>query len=498
MAKILVAECKQEISSFNPVPSYYDDFYTMRGREILDVHRGGVSEMAGAIGVFCARPDIELVPSYSARARTSAGTLAGPDYERIAREFLDAIEAAPAVDAVYFSLHGAMAAENEPDPEGHLLAETRRILGERVPIAISLDLHAVLTDRMLEHVDGLTVFHTYPHRDMHDTGERAARLLLRIMDGEVRPVTARVFIPALVRGDELITDTGQLGRFIRAAQAMEATDKGLAGGMLIGNPFTDVPELGSSSFVTTDDDPELAESNALEMASGFWEVHEELHAEHFGLEEAIRIAAETPGTTIFTDAADAPSSGATGDSNAILRGLIEAGYSRPALIPIVDAAAVQAAHEAGVGATTTVPVGGTLDPGRFQPVTIEAKVRMLADGQYKSEYSGRPTDAGPSAVLTSGSITLVVTSRTVSLTDRSLFLGHGQNPRHFDAIVVKSPHCRAEFFSAWASKVMTVDVPGATSANLPTLGHTVVRRPIFPLDEGLVFAPKAQIYRRHR
>ena len=454
--------------------------------------------MAGALGVFDARPDVEMVPTYSARSRTSAGTLAAPDWSRIAREFLGAVGAASAVDAVYFSLHGAMAAETEPDPEGHLLAETRRILGERVPIVISLDLHAVLTDRMLEHVDGLTVFHTYPHRDMHDTGERAARLLLRIMDGEVKPVTARVFIPALVRGDELITDTGQLGRFIRSAQAVEATNKGLAGGMLIGNPFTDVPELGSSSFITSDNDQELAERKALEMANGFWEVRRELHAVHYGLEEAIGFATETPGTTIFTDAADAPSSGATGDSNAILRGLIAAGYSRPALIPVVDAPAVQAAREAGVGATITVPVGGTLDPGRFEPVTIEAQVRMLADGKYKSEYSGRPTDAGPTAVLETGSITLVVTSRTVSLTDRSLFLGHGQNPRHFDAIVVKSPHCRAEFFSAWASKVMTVDVPGATSANLPTLGHTVVKRPIFPLDEGVEFAPQAQVYRRGR
>ncbi|MBI3959449.1 MAG: M81 family metallopeptidase [Chloroflexi bacterium] len=58
------------------------------------------------------------------------------------------------MDAVYFSLHGAMTAANELDPEGYLLAETRKILGERIPIVISLDLHGILTQRMLAHTDG--------------------------------------------------------------------------------------------------------------------------------------------------------------------------------------------------------------------------------------------------------------------------------------------------------------------------------------------------------
>ena len=498
MPTILVAECKQEVSSFNPLPSHYGDFRTDWGEDILHLHRGGILEMGGALSVFDARPDVHLVPTYSARARTSAGTLATADFRRIATEFLDPLRETPGVDGVYFSLHGAMAAEDEPDPEGYLLTEARKNLGERVPIVISLDLHAVLTDRMLEQSDGLTSLHTYPHQDFFDTGVRAANLLLKILDGQTRPVTARVFIPALVRGDELITETGLLGRFIRQAQGIQAAPHGLAAGMLIGNPFTDVPELGSCSYATTDNDPKLAEANALGLARGFWEVRHALHAELFSLDEAMRIAIETPGTTILTDAADAPSSGATGDSNAILRGLLNAGYSRPALLPIVDAPAVQAAMAAGIGATIRVPLGGTLDPGRFEPLTLEADVRMLSDGHYSSEYSDRRTDAGPTAVLGAGPITIVVTSRTVSLTDRSLFLAHGQDPKRFGAIVVKSPHCRAEFFSAWASKVMTVDVPGSTSANLPYLGHTKVRRPIFPLDEGVTFAPKARVFQRGR
>jgi microcystin degradation protein MlrC len=98
-----------------------------------------------------------------------------------------------------------------------------------------------------------------------------------------------------------------------------------------------------------------------------------------------------------------------------------------------------------------VMLGGALDP-RFEPVAVQARVRMLGDGQYPTEYSGTTTDAGNTAVLEVGSITIIVTSRSVSLTDRSLFLAHGQDPQRYNLVVVKSPHTRYDYFEAWAAK----------------------------------------------
>src|SRR5574342_50717 len=218
MPSILIAERKQEVASFNPALSHYEDFSTSFGEDVIARHRGVGSEVAGALSVFDARADLRLRPAYSARSITSGGLLATADWERIAREFLSGVRNAGPVDAVYYSLHGAMASETEDDPEGYLLAETRKILGEQAPIVASLDLHGVLTDRMLQHADAVVMYHTYPHVDFFETGARAARLLLRILAGEVRPVTAAVTIPALVRGDELITETGLLGKIIRAAE----------------------------------------------------------------------------------------------------------------------------------------------------------------------------------------------------------------------------------------------------------------------------------------
>lgn len=493
--RILLGECKQEVSSFNPALSHADDFAFSHGQEVIAVHQGAHSEMSGALGVFVARDDIALVPAYSARAITSGGTLAAADWRRIAGEFLDAVRQAPPVDAVYFSLHGAMAAEGEGDPEGYLLAETRKIVGERIPIVISLDLHGILTDRILEHTDALTAYHTYPHVDMYETGARAARLLLRIMDEGVRPATAVVKIPALVRGKELITETGLFGALVRRCEAIEASAGGFSAGMFIGNPFTDVPDLRSNSLVVTDD-PERSAREALQLAEDFWAMRERLHEDLTPLAEAVRLAQATTRTVVMMDAADATSSGASGDSNAILRALMDANYTGTALIPIIDPRAAAAAFAAGVGNPVRTEVGGAFDPARFPPLAVEGRVHLLAEGRFIAEFNNMEADSGPTAVIKAGGYTLVLGSRPVNLHDRSFYFAHGQDPKQFDCVVVKSPHCKPHMYADWCARLINVDAPGSTSANLPSLGHTVCARPIFPLDADVTFTPRAQIFQR--
>ncbi len=390
-----------------------------------------------------------------------------------------------------------MASECEHDPEGWLLAETRRIVGERVPIVVSLDLHGILTDRMLEQSDAIVAYHTYPHVDFFETGQRAAELLLKIIDGTARPVTAKVAIPALVRGDELITATGLFGESIRLAQAAERGPGGLSAGMFIGNPFTDVPALQTYSFVVTDNDPDTAQREALRIAEMFWSHHERMFVPLKSLAEMQQIAlAHRQGTLGLVDAADATSSGASGDSNAVLRALVECGFKGRTLLPIVDAPAVLQAQAAGVGATIRTAVGGTLDAGRFRPLAITAQVMGLSDGRFRSESFGEEWFAGPTAVLQSENFTLVVSSRAVNLYDRSFFLAHQQDPQQFDAVVIKSPHCQPHMYAQWCTQMVNIDAPGSSSANLPYLGHKRCPRPIFPLDANVVFQPQARIFRR--
>jgi microcystin degradation protein MlrC len=258
-----------------------------------------------------------------------------------------------------------------------------------------------------------------------------------------------------------------------------------------------VPDLRSNSLVVTDD-PARSAREARRLAEDFWAVRERLHEDLTPLDVAVRIAKETAGTVVMMDAADATSSGASGDSNAVLRALMEADYAGTALIPIIDPHAAAAAFAAGVGNPVRTPVGGAFDPARFPPIMVEGRVHLLAEGRFLAEFNAMEAYSGPTAVVKAGGYTLVLGSRPVSLHDRSFYFAHGQDPRQFDCVVVKSPHCKPHMYADWCTRLINVDAPGSTSANLPSLGHTVCARPIFPLDENVRFTPQVQVFQRNR
>ena len=66
MPRILIVECMQEISSFNPVPSQYENFHIERGKEML-AQEGLNTALGGALPVLRAA-GMEPVFSISARA----------------------------------------------------------------------------------------------------------------------------------------------------------------------------------------------------------------------------------------------------------------------------------------------------------------------------------------------------------------------------------------------------------------------------------------------
>jgi len=141
-------------------------------------------------------------------------------------------------------------------------------------------------------------------------------------------------------------------------------------------------------------------------------------------------------------------------------------------------------------------LGGQFDPRRFPPMPVRATVALLSDGRGRSETSGRPFEAGPTAVLRFDNFTVLAMSRPVGLPDRALYWANGLEPRNFDLIVVKCPHTEYHMFDAWVEKNFNIDAPGATSADLRSLGHTICARPIYPLDEGVAFTPAPVLYHR--
>ncbi|MBQ16550.1 MAG: microcystin degradation protein MlrC [Planctomycetaceae bacterium] len=490
--RILVAEFKQETSSFNPQLTRYADFHQLHGEELLAARRGTQTEIAGALQVFDDSP-IDVIPVGGMAAwAVSGGPICEPDLQRLTDEFCAAVEAHRDVDAVLFCLHGAMAGEREGDPEGRMLARARELLGHDKPLVISLDLHAILTFQMTLCAPVVVPFHTYPHVDYFETGQRAAGILLRLLEGDIAPTTSMTALPMLVRGDELLTESGLLGDAIRVCRELEDSEKGLSAGVFIGNPFTDVPGLGSWAMACTDGDQDLADQTSRDVARFLWEHRHRLVADLVSLDESIAIANASEGLCVFSDAADATASGASGDSNAILAGLLgsDPSVSTPfqgkALLSIVDAPAAQLACGTPVGNTVQLSLGGTRDPDRFTPLPVTATVLSTHEGEFVYE-NGKPESAGATAVLRMttphGEVDALVTQRSVYVVGRNVYTAHGLDPVDYDLVVAKSPNGFRTHYESIATTIVPVDVPGSTSANLKSLPYSRCPRPIFPLDE---------------
>ena len=149
--RILVVELKQETSSFNPQLTLYEDFHQAHGDDLLSARRGTDTEIAGALDVFD-ESDLTVEPLGGMAAwAVSGGPIRDTDLDRLIDEFTASVATHPDLDGAYFCLHGAMAGEQEGDPEGRVLQGAREILGDELPVVVSLDLHGIFTTRMQQN-----------------------------------------------------------------------------------------------------------------------------------------------------------------------------------------------------------------------------------------------------------------------------------------------------------------------------------------------------------
>ena len=481
---------KQETASFNPVMSGYGSFAVCRGEDIVRGFASSDTEIAGLLAELGTAEGPEVVPGWFAEA-VPGGCIDQAALDRLTAELVESVAAMGPVAGMVVVLHGAMAGSADPDPEGTILRGIRKLVGD-APVVCTIDLHAVITDRMLEAADCLVPFHTYPHTDQRSTGRRAARVLLSLLGGASRPAITRVRIPLLVRGDELLTDSGLFGRAVAECREMESEGTAVAAGVVIGNPFTDVPDLATNVLIAAEGGRRKeAAGRAVELARFMWDHRRRFVADLVGVEEALDVVAATQGLTVLSDAADATSSGASGDSTCLLGALLRREWTRRSLVPVVDAAAAGAACAAGEGAQIDLEVGGSLDARRHRKVALRARVQGVYGGRFTYE-NGRAEDAGPTAVVRAGACTLLITSRPVYVVGQAVYRAHGLDPASFDAVVVKSPNGFRTYYERIADRIVAVDCPGSTSAVLTSLPYAACRRPVFPLDPDTTFEPEIQ------
>lgn len=488
MSKVAIGLFMQESHSFTPIPCTWAQFeagYICRGTDIFPRFQRTQSEIAGAVATAEQR-EIEIIPLMACYA-VSGGLIVRQVFEVLLHEMLEHLRRELPVDGVFLALHGGMVAEQADDATGHILEAVRAMVGANIPIAASLDLHANVTRKMGRAADILVGYHTFPHVDMYECGARAMELLADCIGGKIRPVMALQRLPMILTAENSATTHGPYAEIMQQVVEVEKKPGVLSGSAFSVQPWLDLPDVGCSVIVITDGDLPLAEQEADRLADSFWAKRRAFDAQLIPLDEAIhRAVAAKCGPVIFSDGADAPSSGAPGDSTAILKALLEAKVEVETLINIVDSQAVHAAIQAGVGSEITLTVGAKSTTLFWSPVEITGRVRLISDGAFRFKgpgFRGVEFQRGRTVVLQVGSIYLEIMEHPVFQWDPELYRSVGLEPCDARIVVVKSPTGFRAAYEPIAAQILLVDAPGVCSSNLHSFPWKHLRRPCYPMDE---------------
>lgn len=488
--RVAIGLLVQEVNHFSPVPTTLEQFelYGIRyGEEVID-HYATAGELAGFFQVAREEGDLELVPIMAAWAMP-AGKLDSQTHLFLKSRMLEQLRKAGGVDGILLALHGAMSAEDESDVEGALLESIRNEWGWGTPIVITLDHHANITKRVVRLVDALAGYHTEPHLDARETGIKAAGIILGILRGEIKPTLGWRKLPMIATGN-LLAPEGPLGDFFAEAEELEKRDDVLAVSIFPEFPYSDTPELGWTVTAVTNDCLDLAQGIADRFAKGLWvRRHEFLPEKRPSPREAVGYALESEGGPfVLGDYGDNTVGGATGDSTAVLRELLATDFEGKAIVSVVDPQAVATCAGAGVGATVSLEVGGSIDRLHYQPVQVTGRVKTLGDGKYKA-WGDVEVTMGRAAVLETGNIYILLSELASPNVDPNIYRSVGLDPEEAKIVLVKCAYNFREYYRALAKEMIVVDSPGVTWQNLRARAHEFrfAPRPLFPLDEDVAF-----------
>ncbi len=405
------------------------------------------------------------------------------------------LAAAEGVDGVLLHLHGAMVTESNEDGEGELLERLRRRIGPQVPVVVTLDLHANVTDRMCRNVQALVPYRTYPHIDGYERAHQGAALLERAMAGEIRPRMVLARRPLLTGLNHGRTQEGPMLELIQRSEKLEADGDVLCVSVCSGFQLADIHDIGPTVAVAYDEGADPGGRHATRVAEAFmdfaWNTRDYESVHPTPVPEAMAMAKSGEGRPgkplVIADPADNPGGGGYGDSTVLLGAMIAADLQNAIFHPIVDPAVVREAMAAGVGATITTRLGGKTDPSLGGgPLAVSARVRLLFDGQFIAwgpMGGGTPRDTGPTAVLQIGGITVVVITNNQQTNDLGYFTSVGIDPARASTIGLKSAHHFRAAFEPIARQVIVVDSGALCARDVSKLPFRNVRRPIWPLDQ---------------
>lgn len=490
MTRIFLAGIFHETHSFTDDRTGIECFTIHRGQALLD-RIGDGSQVDGFLSTAKAK-GWQVVPGATYLCGAS-GMVDHAVFEAFWGEIKPVLVEAigTGLDGIFLSLHGAMVTTQLQDPDGELLARIRALDGaQTLPIFGVFDLHATLTQEMMQLSDGLVCYRQCPHDDTYESAVRATALLARCLDTGIRPKQHALVTPIVWPPTGTGTRDGPMYALEQRARQIEQDVPGvLAVNVVAGYAFADVHDAGLAFGIITEGDDEAAKKALQDLAAIAWQQRAGGIPEEFELDDILANFKPNPkGPVLLVEPADNIGGGAPGDCTDVMRALLKHDVPGAGVV-IADPVAVRALERVPVGGHATIAIGGKKSRLDLGPVTLEVALISRSDGRFELEdiksqivVLGRKIDMGQTAVVRHRGLTILLTSKRLAPMDLGQWRSQGIDPEKLSAIGIKAAVGHRRAYDPIASASYTVRTRGPCTSDIKTLPYRRIRRPVYPLD----------------
>jgi microcystin degradation protein MlrC len=477
----------QESNTFIGQPTtlaHFEQELLVTGEAVRERLAGTHHEVAGMFHALAEHGE-EAVPIFAARA-VPFGVIEAAAIERLLTLLFAELDRAGKLDGILVAPHGATVSETYPDVDGHWLSELRRRVGPDLPLIGTLDPHANLSPAMIAATTALIAYRTNPHLDQRARGIDAARMMIDTVRGKLRPTMAAAFPPLAINIEKQHTAEEPCHAAYRFADQQLADEKLLMNSIVLGFPYADVAEMGSSTIAVTNNDPPLARQLADDLAGYLWQHRDDFAGTFISVEEALDRAEGMSGPVCLLDMGDNVGGGSPGDGT-LLATAIHARKLPRSFVLLCDPDSVAQAQALGEWGSGRFRVGGKSDNRHGPPLDLEATVAGLYDGLFEEpqpRHGGYTRmDQGPTAVIrTDHGLTIMLTSRRMPPFSLRQLTAHGILPEQFQLLVAKGVNAPVAAYKEVCKQFIRVNTPGVTTADIERLTYHHRRRPMFPWE----------------
>jgi microcystin degradation protein MlrC len=494
LPKIGVAGIWHESNSFSKQKATLDQFHPNNYLGQQEDFFARANSQTISAGYIAGAKDhgLNLVPALSTGARPM-GPVTDDAFEHLMDIILKQLKEGPALDGILLDLHGAMVVESYPSGDEEVIRRVREAFGPDMPIVVTHDFHANITEQSIALSDILLTYKENPHVDTFERGYQAAKLMARLVKGEIKPVQAIVKPPMVYNIVFQNTFSEPLLPITTESKRLEEDEGILAVSVAGGYQYADVPAMGPSVVVVTDGDKQLAKQEAGRLGDMLWESRHETVLKNLMPKDAVKEAIEHEGRpVVLIDMGDNIGGGSPGDGTVMLKELMQQ-EAQGWVVVIADSEAYKKAAKVGVGEPFDAEVGGKTDDMHGEPVRIQGHVRSLHIGRYYEPEirhgGGRYWDMGHTAVIHFDGSSLeepnlvLITQKPSSPNSAHQLISNGVYIERQKIVVVKGAIAPRAAYEPISSLIISVDSPGVTAVNPVWFDFRRVRKGLFGMGD---------------